>query len=844
MDLTTITIITGLLGIIILALLFSVYLEANKELKLQKFRKKDEGFTDLLNYAAVVDDGVILNKNGSLMAAWAYSCPDSASATVAERNAMSARINQAISKLGSGWMFHVDSYRTESINYPSRARNYFPDPITEAMDEERRRIFEHIGTLYETGFVLTATYYPPKVAEQKLSDLMFDDDKEEQSKEQQTLTILDKFKRDIITLESSLSAALNLTRLKGIKTVSEDGQNITKDDFLSWLQFCITGEHQPVLLPNNPIYLDRLIGGQEFIGGIIPKVGNKFIQVVAIDGYPQESTPGILNTLSQYPSIYRWSSRFIFMEQHEAEALLEKYRKKWKQKVRGFWDQLFNTNSGRIDLDAQAMVDDAEAALAETKSGLVAQGFLTTTVILMGENRSDIEKDALAMSKEISKLGFNTRIETLNTIEAYLGSLPGHGVENIRRPIVNTLNFADLMPTSSIWTGSENAPCPLYPANSPALMHCVTTGYSPFRLNLHVGDVGHTLIFGPTGSGKSTLLCTIVAQFRRYQNASIYCFDKGMSMYALTKASGGDHYELGSSDTSFLAFCPLQYIHSSADRAWAATWIEEILKLNNIEVTIEIRNQIFSTLNNMAENNNYTMTDFVNLIQNNEVRDALVDYTIKGQMGSIFDAENDNLSLSNFMCFEIEELMQLPHRFAIPVLQYIFRRIEMSLKGQPGMIILDEAWLMLSHEMFKEKIREWLKVLRKANCIVVLATQSLADAAKSSIFDALLESTPTKIFLPNPNAQVEETSIIYKNMGLNSRQIEILANSRPKHDYYYSSPKGHRLFNLALGKFQLAFVASSDKDSVAKMKKLQETYQEQWVDHWLSDKGLSLNNYQ
>nr|WP_242680840.1 hypothetical protein [Pasteurella multocida] len=120
-------------------------------------------------------------------------------------------------------------------------------------------------------------------------------------------------------------------------------------------------------------------------------------------------------------------------------------------------------------------------------------------------------------------------------------------------------------------------------------------------------------------------------------------------------------------------------------------------------------------------------------------------------MGSIFDAENDNLSLSNFMCFEIEELMQLPHRFAIPVLQYIFRRIEMSLKGQPGMIILDEAWLMLSHEMFKEKIREWLKVLRKANCIVVLATQSLADAAKSSIFDALLESTPTKIFLPNPN---------------------------------------------------------------------------------------------
>lgn len=844
MELVAISIITGVLGLIILALLFSVYWETSRQAKLSQYRKKDEGFADLLNYAAVVDDGIILNKNGSLMAAWKYSCPDSASATIAERNAISTRINQAISKLGAGWMFHIDAYRTESSDYPVQARNHFPDAITEAMDEERRRIFEHIGTLYETSFVLTATYYPPKMIEQKLLNMMFDDDKEELTKEQQTISLLDKFKKDIITIESSLSSALNLTRLKGVKKVSEDGKQITLDDFLSWLQFCITGKHQPIQLPNNPVYLDRLIGGQEFIGGVIPKIGNNFIQVVAIDGYPQESTPGILNALGQYPSIYRWSSRFIFMEQHEAEALLEKYRKKWKQKVRGFWDQLFNTNSGRIDLDAKNMVEDAEAALAETKSGLVAQGFLTTTVILMGENRSEIEEDSLSLSKEIAKLGFNTRIETINTIEAYLGSLPGHGVENVRRPIVNTLNFADMMPTSSIWTGLDKAPCPYYPVNAPALMHCITTGYSPFRLNLHVGDVGHTLVFGPTGTGKSTLLCTIVAQFRRYQNASVYCFDKGMSMYALTKAAGGDHYELGSSDTSILAFCPLQYIHTASDKAWAATWIEEILRLNSVDISIEIRNQISSTLNNMAENNSHTMTDFVNLIQDNKVRDALLDYTIEGQMGAIFDALDDNLSLSNFMCFEVEELMQLQPRFAVPVLQYIFRRIEMSLKGQPGLIILDEAWLMLSHEMFKEKIKEWLKVLRKANCSVVLATQSLADASKSTIFDALLESTPTKIFLPNPNALVEETALIYKNMGLNTRQIEILANCRPKHDYYYTSPQGHRLFNLALGKLQLAFVAASDKDRIARMKKLQEMHNEQWVHYWLSENNLSLRNYQ
>ncbi|MDG6882808.1 Type IV secretion system protein virB4 [Phocoenobacter uteri] len=843
-NITTITIVISMIGILILVLLMIQLVESNKQIKLSKYRHKDEGFVDLLNYSAMVDDGIIINKNGSFMAAWEYRGIDSASATVQERNAMSARINLAISKLGSGWMFHIDSYRTESASYPNPGQSYFPDEVSNAMDEERRRIFQHIGNLYESSFVLTVTYTPPRTAEQKFSDLMFDDDKEELSNKQKTISLLTKFKKDIADLESSLSTAFSLNRLKGIKKVTEEGKNITHDSFLSWLQFCITGKHQPIQLPDNPIYLDKLIGAQEFIGGVIPKIGDQFIQVVAIDGFPSESSPGILNKLAQYPTIYRWSSRFIFMDQFEAEALLEKYRKKWKQKTRGFFDQMFNTNTGKVDQDALAMVQDADDALAETKQGIISQGFLTTTIILMSSNRQRIEDDARAISKEISSLGFNARIETINTIEAYLGSLPGHGFENIRRPIVHTLNFADMIPTSSIWTGSENAPCPLFPANSPALMHCVTTGYSPFRLNLHVGDVGHTLIFGPTGAGKSTLLATIAAQFRRYPKASIFAFDKGMSMYPLTKACGGDHFELGNSDNSILAFCPLQYLDTASDRAWAATWIEEILNLNDLNVSIEMRIQISSTLMNMYENNNHTMTDFKNLIQDNKIRDAINDYTIEGQMGSIFDAEKDNLSISNFMCFEVEELMRLQPRFAVPVLQYIFRRIEIALKGQPGLIILDEAWLMLSHEMFKEKIREWFKVLRKANTTVVLATQSLADASRSSIFDTLLESTPTKIFLPNPNALVEETAAIYKNMGLNIRQIEILANSRPKHDYYYSSPKGHRLFNLALGKLQLAFVGSSDKDSIATIKKLEAKHGEDWINAWLFEKNISLQHYQ
>ena len=82
------------------------------------------------------------------------------------------------------------------------------------------------------------------------------------------------------------------------------------------------------------------------------------------------------------------------------------------------------------------------------------------------------------------------------------------------------------------------------------------------------------------------------------------------------------------------------------------------------------------------------------------------------------------------------------------------------------MIVLDEAWIMLGHKVFREKIREWLKVLRKANCMVLMATQSLTDAAHSGILDVIVESTATKIFLPNVYARDQDTAALYRRMGL------------------------------------------------------------------------------
>lgn len=837
------------LGAVLLLILFARIRAVDAEHRLKKHRAKDAGLADLLNYAAVVDDGVIVGKNGSFMAAWLYQGDDNASSTEAQREMVSFRINQAVAGLGNGWMVHVDAVRRHSPSYSERGKSSFPDALSQAIDEERRRLFEGLGAMFEGYFVLTVTWFPPVLAQRKFVELMFDDDAVAPDHTARTTGLIAQFKREITSLESRLSSALKMTRLRGQKIELEEGREVTHDDFLGWLQFCVTGIHQPVMLPSNPMYLDAVIGGKELWGGVVPKIGRQFIQVVAIEGFPLESTPGILSALAELPGEYRWSSRFIFMDPHESLKHLDKFRKKWKQKIRGFFDQVFNTNTGSINQDAAAMVGDAEAAIAEVNSGLVAAGYYTSVVVLMDEDRDRLASSALQVEKAINRLAFAARIETINTLDAYLGSLPGHGVENVRRPLINTMNLADLLPTSSIWTGSATAPCPMYPPQSPALMHCVTVGATPFRLNLHVRDLGHTFMFGPTGAGKSTHLGIIAAQFRRYAGMSIFAFDKGMSMYPLaagiraaTRGQSGLHFTVAADDDR-LAFCPLQFLETKGDRAWAMEWIDSILALNGVNTTPASRNEIGNAIMSMHASGARTLSEFSVTIQDEAIREAIRQYTVDGSMGHLLDAEQDGLSLSDFTVFEIEELMNLGEKFALPVLLYLFRRIERALKGQPSVIILDEAWLMLGHPVFRAKIREWLKVLRKANCLVLMATQSLSDAANSGILDVIVESTATKIFLPNVYARDEDTAALYRRMGLNTRQIEILATAVPKRQYYYMSEQGRRLYDLVLGPMALAFVGATDKESVATIKSLEAKFGHGWVREWLAGRGLNLNDY-
>lgn len=814
---------------------------------LTRYRTREPGLPDLLNFAALIEDGVVLGKDGALIAGWLYRGSDSASSTDEELNTRSARLNAALAGLGSGWMTHHDAIRLPAKRYPAAADSYFPDPVSRWIDEERRQQFEAEGAHFENLYALVVTYLPPAVAVQKLAGYMYTEARGPQ-RAGEASQVLAVFLRRIAELEDVLSTVFELRRLRGVRYVDEFGAEHVSDELLQYLNRTVTGEDHPINVPPCPMYLDAILGGRELWTGITPKVGEQFIAVVAIDGFPIESAPSILASLDRLPVRYRWSTRFIYLDAEEAKTHLTRYRRKWQQKTRGFVDQVMRTNRSGVDQDAVAMVDETEAALGEASSQLVTFGYFTSVVVLMEEDRHMLDAAAREVRRALQNLGFGARIETVNSIEAWLGSIPGHGLQNVRRPLLHTLHLADLLPTAAIWAGRDNCPCPFYPPASPPLLHAATDGATPFRLNLHVGDVGHTLVFGPTGAGKSTLLGLLVAQFRRYDGATIFAFDKGRSLFPLARACGGQHWDVAG-DATPTRLTPLADIDSDAEQSWAEEWVETCaaLQLGEGRITPQHRNLIHAAmrLQRSAPREARTLTNFVTNVQHSELKQALEYYTISGAAGDLLDHDCEDLRGGSFQVFEIEELMNRGDKLLIPVLLYLFRRFERSLKGQPALLVLDEAWLMLGHPVFRAKIREWLKVLRKANCAVVLATQSLSDAVRSGILDVLLESCPTKILLPNEEAMNGDDSSsgphrLYELIGLNPRQIEIIATATPKRQYYFVSPEGRRLIELNLGPVALSFVGAGGKADLARVQQLIDAHGDDWPAQWLAARGVPI----
>ncbi|WP_447725874.1 conjugal transfer protein TrbE [Sphingomonas koreensis] len=767
-------------------------------LALREYRNRADRLADHLPWAALVAPGMVLNKDGSFQRTLGFRGPDLASATQAELVSACARANNVLKRFGSGWALHIEAERREALGYPASP---FPDAASWLVDEERRAGFESAGAHFESRYYLTLTFLPPPDQADTAGRALVERSGGGQGRD---------WRQALAAFVVETDRALDL-----FSGFMPEITGLDDRETLTFLHGTISARRHAVGVPETPMYLDGVLADTPFTGGLEPMLGDRHLRTLTILGFPNLSRPGILDALNHLDFAYRWVTRFIALDKTDAAKALTRLRRQWFNKRKSVTallrEVLYNQPAQLLDSDADNKMADADLALQALGEDHVAFGHLTTTITVQDEDRARVEDKVRQVERVVNGLGFTCIRESINAVEAWLSSLPGHVYANVRQPLVHTLNLAHLMPLSSVWAG----PARNSHLGGPPLLYAETSGSTPFRLSTHVGDVGHMMIVGPTGAGKSVLLALIALQFRRYANARIIVFDMGFSARAAVLAMGGSHHSLGPQpehgESGGLCFQPLRNIHSGEERSWAADWIAALLRHEKVAVTPEVKDRIWSALCNLstAPREERTLTGLSLLLQSNPLREALAPYTLEGTYGGLLDAADEQLAFADVQCFETEALM-LRKGVVAPVLTYLFHRIERRFDGRPTLLLLDEAWCLFDEPLFAARIREWLKTLRKKNVAVLFATQSLADITESTIAPAIIESCPQRILLPNDRALEPQSRAAYEMFGLNARQVELIGRATPKRDYYLQSARGNRLFELGLGPIALALCGTSD----------------------------------
>ena len=812
------------------------------------FRKKQHRLSDQMPFGrmtAIEVAGervaVVINKDGSLMATWQFRGPDLDSSVEEELAVITNRLQGAMASLKTNYVLWFESQRTPSLGYETTS--HFPDPVTRGMDAERAQLYAS-GRYYESHFYATLQYLPPKDRQEKMKELLVEGREKKLTKAED---VLEAFGEQIYKL------------FVMFQNLRMEAHFLEENAMLTYLHSTVSGRPRPLKYPGSRFLFDKYLYDTPLYGGLEPQLGHQHMRVIAPISYARDTVFGGFDALSRLDFPYRWMTRVYCMSKNDVLSELDMERRQWKGKLQSLSSTLADAairegaqnteNLNEVAVDRVAEVRDAIHAVEADHISFV---YYSTAVIVLDEDREAVEEKAKIVRQLFIEHGMKAKIEDFNAVDTWMGCVPGLVGHNIRRPLISTGNLVHMMPLTAAWAGEEWN----HHLDGPPLLYAQTDGSSSYRLNLHIGEIGHSLMIGPTGAGKSVHLNCIEAAFRKYQNARVIIFDKGASSKVLTLGVGGKFYDIGKAGE--MAFQPLAGIDREDERQWAQEWLADYLREEGIEVTPEYKSILRDSLATVAgmEQRFRTMTTFISFLQSAKLKEAFYPMALadgsgnKGEYGEIFDSDVDRLSIGAWQSFEMETLMN-SKRIVGTTLMYIFHRIENVVKdvraseAGPTLIVLDECWVFFENPMFADKIKEWLKTLRKYNTAVLFATQSLDDIAKSPILDTVLSSCLSRIFLPDKLATTESRRELYRAFGLNRQQIQLLAHAQPQREYYYDSPMGSRLYHLALDlcPFTLAYV-SVNKGALAKCQRILDRYgAETFNDHWMEEMELTLPEY-
>ena len=807
--------------------------------------KHTNSLSNVSPYCFIMDPGVCLLKNGALMATYMINYPDLESSSAPDIASVSALFNRSVMSLAQeeGWAVFLEVKRYKTREYPSGT---FSNLAGWLIDQRRAENFAGYGEHFTSDYFVTFCWQLPSDMESKTNAVFFTPENRQPKslrKRKDHDTFIDKFTNLPVVQKEVDSFLDECEKVMGSMTSKLWIKRLNHSELFSYIKSSVSLTRQNLVYPKGTFFfLDNYLFDMDVKTTIPLQVGKHYVPVISVMDFPTTTYPAVFDNLNRAKVEYRWMTRFIPLSKEKSLKEAEKYQKKMfsarKSLSTLFTEFTLDTDIDREDQGALTLESEANQLISEITSGEYLLGYYTSTLMVWDRDLEKAKLKSRKLQQVIRSVGFSCREESLNNFAAWLGMLPGDVYSNVRRPLINTRNFSHVIPLSSAWQGQyRNDQFESWCGTSVPLCVCSTSYGTPFFLNLNVGDVGNTFIFGPVGSGKSTLIATLLASATKYPDANIICIDKQLSSRAFMVAAGGFYVEPAKDEVAFQPLSELLNPDECSETEyneslqWCQQFIEGLLSQQNIETTPDMSKVISQTLRQIARND--ALKDLTSFQQYatytdpatgaNTIRDGLEPYCRGNQFGSIFDAEKTTLKLQKLLTVEMGSLMRLSEKAVAPALMYLFRYLEKiwnvghGQKQPVTFLFLDEAWLYLQNPIFSGFLQEWLRTLRKKRVFCIFATQEVSAAANSPLRDTIAQQCLTKIYLADESAYTPALAESYRFFGLTDSEINALSNATMKRDYYFKNPRGCRMFQLDLDAFQLALL-SSDHELLDKLE--------------------------
>jgi type IV secretion/conjugal transfer VirB4 family ATPase len=789
--------------------------------KIIKPWKDAAALSDHINLYGFWNETVFLTKSGDLGMVLRVTGVDYESLDHGEQEYAVKRLEAALKNFGPG--FHVYQYLFKT-NRPEIPFAKNDDPIVQTGVDRREQLFRAKadrlfqieifycvlleGSRSKTGIdaALRRLFHDPAGGINELKAQFI-------SNRMKTL-LRSQVERDLARLEQRVQTfARQLADFVQIEVLDHKGQFRLFRRLLNYDDWRIEGEPKASQFLDYQAVNSTIVAERDHL-----RVGDDFVRILTMKEAIGETRPLALDALLKISANFIAVSEWTALPAATARREVNKRRRHFNIAKTGFISQLGNdpakTNPRDVLVDESKQADiedlgDCLRALGDEQQ----LGEFSLTMVLYGKDRQVLDQLVGEFAGVFTNADGALFAETYNQLNAYFAIVPGNYAFNLRRLYLLNTNYADLSFLFTILPGEKTNAY----LGTEYLAVLETDNDTPYFLNLHCGEVGHTLILGQTGSGKTFLSVFLVQNAQKYKPQT-HIFDIGGSYESVTRIFGGTYLNVGRESHDF-TINPFALVPKPENLQFLFSFFRVLIEGRDQHYRMDFKEEqkLWSAIERMyvLEAEQRTISNFASIV--GELKDRLHRWTRAGQYGFLFDHAEDTLSFKGFQTFNFQGWGDAPELLE-PLLFYVLHRASNQITdpaklGTFKLFLMDEAWLFFRNETIRNYIVQAQKTWRKHKAAMVLSTQSLKELQESGLLPVVAECCPTKIFLANPEM---DRAVYAEAFHLNDTEIDLIAGLVPPGQMVIRQAQGSKKVRLNVDAVTYWIATHSASDNLKK----------------------------